>query len=119
MEVDKMNIEVKQNGMVQVLQCGGSLDADSVAGFKKVAYDLVKGGSKQFVIDCSSLNFIDSMGLGVLISLLRRVRQQQGDVKVAGLNEDVKTIFEITRLHRLFDVCSDSDAAVRKFDEMK
>ncbi len=45
--------------------------------------------------------------------------RQQGDVKVAGLNEDVKTIFEITRLHRLFDVCSDSDAAVRKFDEVK
>ena len=114
-----MNIEVRQNGVVQVLQCGGSLDADSVAGFKKIAYDLVSGGSTRFVIDCSGLNFIDSMGLGVLISLLRRVRQQQGDVKVAALNEDVKTIFEITRLHRLFDVCSDSDAAVQKFSDVK
>lgn len=114
-----MNIEVRQNGVVQVLQCGGSLDADSVAGFKKIAYDLVSGGSTRFVIDCSGLNFIDSMGLGVLISLLRRVRQQQGDVKVAALNEDVKTIFEITRLHRLFDVCSDSDAAVQKFSDIK
>jgi anti-sigma B factor antagonist len=67
------------------------------------------------VIDCSNLNFIDSMGLGILISLLRRVRQRDGDVKVSALSEEVKTIFEITRLHRLFDVCNDSAAAVKKF----
>ncbi len=112
-----MNIEVKTQENVQVLYCGGSLDADSVAGFKKVAYDLVTNGSTRFVIDCSRLNFIDSMGLGVLISLLRRVRQREGDVKVAGLSDEVKTIFEITRLHRLFDVCTDSPTAVKRFSE--
>jgi len=114
-----MNIEVKQMGTIQVLECGGSLDADTVSGFKKIAYDLVSGGSTQFIIDCKDLNFIDSMGLGVLISLLRRVRQRQGDVKVVSLSDDVKTIFEITRLHRLFDVCTDSETAVKRFDEVK
>lgn len=110
-----MNIEVKQQGDIQVMHCGGSLDADTVSAFKKVAYDLVGGGALRFVIDCSNLTFIDSMGLGVLISLLRRVRQRNGDVKVAALSEEVKTIFEITRLHRLFDVCTDWNAAVRQF----
>lgn len=114
-----MNIEVKQSGSIQVLQCGGSLDADTVASFKKIAYDLVNAGSTRFVIDCSNLNFVDSMGLGVLISLLRRVRQKDGDVKVAALSEEVKTIFEITRLHRLFDVCADADAAVKRFESKK
>jgi anti-anti-sigma regulatory factor len=46
---------------------------------------------------------------------LRRVRQRNGDVKVAALSDEVKTIFEITRLHRLFDVCSDWNTAVRQF----
>ena len=114
-----MNIEVKRMNDVQVLECGGSLDADTVAGFKKIAYDLVNEGNNRFVIDCTDLNFIDSMGLGVLISLLRRVRQRDGDVKVAGLSDEVKTIFEITRLHRLFDVCADSTAAVNRFDDTK
>ena len=111
-----MNINVTQQDDVRVLHCGGSLDADTVSAFKKIAYDLVGTGATRFVIDCSKLTFIDSMGLGVLISLLRRVRQRDGDVKVAGLSEEVNTIFEITRLHRLFDVCADSDAAVKKFD---
>jgi len=110
-----MNINVTEQNDIRVLHCGGSLDADTVSAFKKIAYDLVGTGSIRFVIDCSNLTFIDSMGLGVLISLLRRVRQRDGDVKVSGLSEEVNTIFEITRLHRLFDVCSDSDAAVKKF----
>ncbi len=110
-----MNIDVKQLGDVQILQCKGSLDADTVTAFKKITYDLVEQGNSQFVVDCTNLNFVDSMGLGVLISLLRRVRQKQGDVKVAALNDDVKTIFEITRLHRLFEVCQDADSAIGAF----
>lgn len=112
-----MNIDVKQDGDIQVIGCGGSLDADTVAAFKKVAYDLVGGGTTRFVIDCANLTFIDSMGLGVLISLLRRVRSRDGDVKVAALCDEVKTIFEITRLHRLFDVCADASTAVRQFNK--
>jgi hypothetical protein len=40
-----MNIDVKMQDGVQVVFCGGSLDADTVAGFKKITYDLVKSGS--------------------------------------------------------------------------
>lgn len=112
-----MNIEIKQSGDIHIMHCGGSLDADTVAGFKKVAYDLVGKGVNQIVIDCTNLNFVDSMGLGVMISLLRRVRQRDGDVKVAALSDEVKTIFEITRLHRLFDVCADWGTAVKQFNK--
>jgi len=110
-----MNIDVEQQGDISILHCGGSLDADSVTGFKKIAYGLVDKGSVRLVIDCANVTFVDSMGLGVLISLLRRARSHQGDVKVASLTDDVRTVFEITRLHRLFDVCADSQTAVRQF----
>lgn len=114
-----MNIEVIEQGDVRVLRCDGSLDADTVAAFKKVAYEMVNQGCARFVVDFGALGFIDSMGLGVLISLLRRVRQRGGDVKVAALTDEVKTIFEITRLHRLFDVCTDEESAMRRFNEKK
>lgn len=110
-----MNIDVERQGDISILHCGGSLDADSVMGFKKIAYELVDKGSVRLVIDCANVTFVDSMGLGVLISLLRRARSKQGDVKVASLTDDVRTVFEITRLHRLFDVCADSQTAVRQF----
>ena len=112
-----MNIDVENQGTVSVMHCGGSLDADSIAAFKKIAYALVDKGATKLVVDCAHLTFVDSMGLGVLISLLRRARQRQGDVKMASLTDDVKTIFEITRLHRLFEVCTDTPTAVRRFEK--
>ena len=114
-----MQIEVEIKGSVSVMHCGGSLDADSIAAFKKVAYELVDKGATRLVVDCSNLTFVDSMGLGVLISLLRRVRQGDGDIKMAALSDDVKTIFEITRLHRLFEVCADTTTAIKRFEENK
>jgi anti-sigma B factor antagonist len=114
-----MQIEVESKGDVSVVHCGGSLDADSIAAFKKIAYELVDKGATRLVVDCSNLTFVDSMGLGVLISLLRRVRQGNGDVKMASLSDDVKTIFEITRLHRLFEVCADTSTAIKRFGETR
>lgn len=111
-----MKMEVSQKGKIIILKCEGSLDADNVAAFKKTAYDLLDKGSLKFVLDATSIDFVDSMGLGVLISMLRRVKQKDGDIKIAALAPDVKTIFEITKLYRLFDVCDTPKEAISKFE---
>lgn len=110
-----MDIQVEQKGAVAVLHCTGSLDAETVAQFKRTTQGLFEQGVGQFVLDAQELTFIDSMGLGALISLLRRVRSQDGEVKVSGLTRDVRSIFEITRLHRLFDICGSASEACQKF----
>lgn len=110
-----MKIAVEQKNGVTILRLNGNLDADTVAQFKRQAYKLVEEGCFQMVMDCSTLSFIDSMGLGAMISLLRRARTHSGDVKVSGLNKDVYSVFEITRLHRLFDIFPDWQSAVGKF----
>ncbi|MBI4125887.1 MAG: STAS domain-containing protein [Deltaproteobacteria bacterium] len=112
-----MNVKIEAQGNVSVVQCSGSLDADSVVAFKKVTLDLINSGATKLVIDCAKLTFVDSMGLGAMISLLRRVRSREGDLKVSGLTDDVKTIFEITRLHRLFEVFPDAATACRQFEK--
>ena len=110
-----MQIEMKKQEGVVILHLTGNLDADSVPLFKKRAYDLVEMGNYSLVVDCKSLQFVDSMGLGAMISLLRRVRVHKGDVKVAALTPDVLSVFEITRLHRLFDITPSWEEACRKF----
>lgn len=101
-----MKLNIAKKGEATVLQIVGNLDADSVTRFKKQTYQLAEEGCRQFVIDFSDCPFVDSMGLGALISLLRKVRTQQGDVKITRLGKDVATIFEITRLNRLFETVS-------------
>ncbi|MDO8528240.1 MAG: STAS domain-containing protein [Deltaproteobacteria bacterium] len=110
-----MLINVKQQGDVAILKLQGNLDADSVAHFKKTAYELADGGKNCMVLDCSALDFVDSMGLGALISLLRRLRTGKGDLKIAALSNDVRSVFEITRLHRLFEITPDWESACGKF----
>ncbi|PIR24654.1 MAG: sulfate transporter [Deltaproteobacteria bacterium CG_4_10_14_0_2_um_filter_43_8] len=106
-----MKINVEANGPISIVHCGGSLDADSVGSFKKITNGLIENGAMYLVMDFQHMPFIDSMGLGALISLQRKIKQADGVLKVASLCEDVKTIFEITRLHRLFEVCQDLQAA--------
>lgn len=110
-----MKLDVSKKGGITIIKCEGSLDADNIASFKKVAYEILDRGVVRFVLDASKVDFVDSMGLGVLISLLRRVKQKNGDIKIASLTPDVKTIFEITKLYRLFDVCDSSKEAVERF----
>ncbi|MDP2600363.1 MAG: STAS domain-containing protein [Deltaproteobacteria bacterium] len=99
-----MKIDTDKKNGVTVLSVSGNLDAESVACFKKEANKIVEEGCYDLLVDCKSLDFIDSMGLGAMISLLRKVRAHQGDLKVAHLNPDVRQVFEITRLNRLFEI---------------
>lgn len=110
-----MNVSIDKAGDAAVIHLKGSLDADSVALFKKKTANLIGTQKINLVLDASSLEFVDSMGLGVLISLLRKVRAVDGDMKVAGLKQEVRDVFEITRLHRLFDIFPDSESAQKSF----
>ena len=64
---------------------------------------------KTFVIDFANTGYIDSSGLGVLVSLSKKIREQGGELRLAGLNEDLRTLFELTKLDTLFKI-SDSRA---------
>lgn len=110
-----MKVKVEEKRGATVIRCEGSLDANTVSDFKKETLQLLNSGSVKIIIDGSKLDFVDSMGLGSLISLLRKVKQQDGDVMIANLTDDVKTIFEITRLHKLFRVFDNIEEACREF----
>jgi anti-sigma B factor antagonist len=110
-----MKIKVATEKNVTILSCIGSLDSETLAKFKQATQKLCDNGATRLVLEGGQLTFIDSMGLGALISLLRKVKEHEGDIKVANLTPDVETIFQITRLHRLFDVCDSVDDACAKF----
>lgn len=110
-----MKIDIEKKKGIIVMHINGNLDADSVSEFKKEATKLVEEGCNAVVMDCATMDFVDSLGLGAMISLLRRLRSHEGDLKVAGLTKDVRSIFEITRLTRLFDIAPDWQAACSKF----
>lgn len=102
-------------GDVDVLTLKGRLDAGSTKSIKEKINSLVKKNRASIVLDMGSVDFIDSSGLGSLVSCLRLVNKMEGDIKIASLQDQVRGIFELTRLHRVFQIFDDSNTAVNNF----
>jgi len=69
-------------------------------------------GTKRIVLDLAEVNYIDSSGLAALIEGMQNVQEYDGKFALTGLQEPVRTIFEIARLDQVFRIFSDVDAAL-------
>lgn len=67
------------------------------------------------LIDLKEVRFIDSSGLGVLVSGFKNASARQGTLKLSGLQTQVRSMFELTRLHRVFDIFQTVDDAMESF----
>ena len=110
-----MSFSVKNERGVMVLGVDGQLIVGNRHELKQKVLDALERGSKRFVIDFTQTGYIDSSGLGVLVSLSKKIREQGGELRLAGLNEDLQTLFELTKLDTLFTITRTPDEAVASF----
>ncbi len=82
----------------------GSLDASTAAALKSEVEAISHAKQLKVVVDLSLLNLIDSTGVGVLISLFKRLREREGHVYFAGIAGQPKEIFRLLRLDRSLDL---------------
>lgn len=90
------------------------LDASNSVEFKRDVAPLLDATTK-LVFDLSRLRFVDSSGLGAFISCLRRLNAKGGDVKLCGMSKQVRAVFELVRMHRIFDIYATKEEAVHAF----
>ena len=90
------------------------LDAGNAAEFKREIAPLLEAQAK-VVLDLSGMRFVDSSGLGAFISCLRRLNAHGGDLKLASMSKPVRAVFELVRMHRVFDIFPTKEDAVRAF----
>ena len=108
-----MEIQSQQQGNVDILEFQGRLDATGAKAAKSALKELTDANRARIVIDMSGVDFIDSTGIGALIGALRTAKGLGGDVVVAGLLPATRAIFELTRLHRVFSILDDREAAIK------
>ena len=105
----------KHPGGVLVVEVDGQLIVGNRQELKQKVLDALEAGSKKFLIDFSKTGYIDSSGLGVLVSLSKKIRDEGGDLRLAGLNDDLKTLFELTKLDTLFAITDSAAEALAAF----
>jgi anti-sigma B factor antagonist len=100
---------------VVVVGVDGQLIVSNRHELKQKVLDAVEGGARKVLIDFQNTGYIDSSGLGALVSLAKKLREAGGELRLAGLNEDLRTLFELTKLDTLFQIADSADEALRAF----
>ena len=113
-----MHIETKEHGEVALVSLEGRFDASVADSFKAAINGLLAQGSQHYVINFADVAYIDSAGLGSLVASTRRVRENNGDIKIAELSAKLRSIFNLTRLNRLFEVYDERLVAVSSFAQV-
>ncbi len=120
-EEDNMDIKTEQNeGIWTITPESDSLDARDSSEFKeKVIAFVHENDINRLIFDLSRLQFIDSSGLGSLLSVLRVLHTKGGDLKLTCMNKPVKAMFELVSMHKIFEIFPTREDAVRSFQQMK
>jgi len=106
------SIHVHQQGNWSVVTVAGELDVSTAPLLREQLIDVIAAGSQQVAVDMSAVSFIDSVGLGVLVGALKRLRRCDGDLRVAAPSDPVLRTLRISGLHRVFGAFPTVDEAI-------
>src|SRR5260370_37289124 len=110
-----MSFTISKQGYVSSVDVEGPLIVGNRQELKQKVLEELDRGARKLLVDFTKTGYIDSSGLGVLVSLSKKVRELGGDLRLAGLNEDLRTLFELTKLDTLFTISDTRDLALRNF----
>ncbi|MEX0837018.1 MAG: STAS domain-containing protein [Gemmatimonadota bacterium] len=110
-----MGFQVSQNDEITLVEVEGQLIVGNRQELKQQVLERLEGGDRKFVIDFAGTGYIDSSGLGVLVSLSKKIREQGGELRLSNLNEDLRTLFELTKLDTLFRIADTKEEALEGF----
>ena len=97
-----MGFKVVVKDDVTLIEVGGQLIVGNRQLLKEQVLDQLERGDRKFILDFSKTDYIDSSGLGVLVTLSKKIREQGGQLSLVSLSEDLRTLFELTKLDTLF-----------------
>jgi anti-sigma B factor antagonist len=111
-----MKISIRHVDGVTIIDCSGriTLGEGSVTLRDTVREALAKG-EKKILLNLADVNYIDSSGIGELVSAFTTTKNQNGELKLLKLTKKVNDLLQITKLYTVFDVKDDETAAVKSF----
>lgn len=111
-----VKLTVRQIGDVVVVDAVGRLTlGEGSSTFRDALRDLVAKGNKKIVLNLGDVSYIDSSGIGELVSAFTTVTNQGGQFKLLSLTKRVHDLLQITKLYTVFEVFDDEAAAIGSF----
>ena len=111
-----VKLTIRQVGDVTVMDAVGRITlGEGASTFRDSIRDLAAKGDKKILVNLSEVSYIDSSGIGEMVSSYTTVTNHGGQLKLLGLNKRVKDLLQITKLYTVFEVFDDEATAVRSF----
>lgn len=110
----QLNI-VEQGDIVKIEIQEERMDAHNSGDLKEQMLQLFDEGKCNLIIDLSGVRFVDSSGLGALVSGFKNASAREGSLKLCSLQPQVRSMFELTRLHRVFEIFSSVEEALESY----
>src|SRR5437016_14128184 len=111
-----MKTSTRQVNGITIVDCSGriTLGEGSVV-LKDAVHDLLSKGQKRILLNLGGVNYIDSSGIGELVSAFTAAKKQGGELKLLNLSKKIHDLLQITKLYTVFDVKDDETLAVESF----
>jgi anti-sigma B factor antagonist len=112
----KMTASTRLVGGVTIVDLSGRIVlGEGSTGLRDLIRNLVKEGIKKILLNLRNVDYIDSSGLGELVSPFTSMRSQGGDLKLLNLTKRVRALLQITKLLTVFDITDDEATSVQSF----
>jgi len=106
----------RQIGDIAIIDFSGKITlGEGSSTLRHTIRDLIDNGQRKIVLNLYDVDYIDSSGIGELVSGYTTVRNAEGEMKLLHLKKRVHDLLQITRLFTVFDVQSDEESALRSF----
>ena len=112
----KMTASTRLVGGVTIVDLSGRIVlGEGSAGLRDLVRNLVSEGIKKILLNLRNVDYIDSSGLGELVSAFTKMRSQGGELKLLNLTRRVRSLLQITKLITVFDITDDEATSVKSF----
>lgn len=109
-----MKVQLDNKGSWAVVSLEGDLEVAGAEQLNQVVADLLSAKRRQVILDLTKCEYVDSSGLGALLDISKNCHRQGCALRLAGLNENVRDVFLMTRLDRYFHIASTLEEAASK-----
>ena len=112
----ELNISERQAGDVTVLDLSGKITiGEGSVSLRSAIRRLIEEGKKKILLNLGKVSYVDSSGIGELVSSFTTIKNQDGQLKLLNLSQKIQDLMTITKLHTVFDVYDDETAGLNSF----
>ena len=114
---ESFSVSEEEDGQIQLIKCPDRIDINVSYILRDILSDLIDQGKYKIILELKDTQYIDSSGLGAIVSRIAAVRSNQGDVRLASAGDSINNLLELTHLNKILNSYIDVENAIASYRE--